>query len=141
VNLRRIFWLTLALSVCAATAFGQGTAPETAPPLFPGGGLVSYNSVFTTRAPTGIPATARPTFSQERDFNFTWGFYRDFDLTVLVPLVTNEYETPATPNVGGTGLGDVVVLVKYRFYRRDSARGTTQASFTVGPKIPTGLQT
>jgi len=89
VNLRRIFWLTLALSVCAATAFGQGTAPETAPPLFPGGGLVSYNSVFTTRAPTGIPATARPTFSQERDFNFTWGFYRDFDLTILVPLVTN----------------------------------------------------
>ena len=31
-----------------------------------------------------------------------------------------------------------MVLVKYRFYRRDSARGTTQASFTVGPKIPTG---
>jgi len=30
------------------------------------------------------------------------------------------------------------VLVKYRFYRRDSARGTTQSSFTIGPKIPTG---
>ena len=34
MNLRRTFWLTLALSVCAATAFGQGAAPETAPPLF-----------------------------------------------------------------------------------------------------------
>jgi hypothetical protein len=28
--------------------------------------------------------------------------------------------------------------VKYRFYRRDSERGTTQASVSVGPKIPTG---
>ncbi len=31
-----------------------------------------------------------------------------------------------------------MVLVKYRFYRRDSQRGTTQASVTFGPKIPTG---
>ena len=31
-----------------------------------------------------------------------------------------------------------MVLVKYRFYRRDSHRGTTQASVTLGPKIPTG---
>ena len=86
----------------------------------------------------GIPATARPTFSHEGDFNFTWGFYRNFDLTILVPVVANRFETTNTPNVGGTGLGDVMVLVKYRFYRRDSGRGTTQASFTVGPKIPTG---
>ena len=42
------------------------------------------------------------------------------------------------PTVGGTGLGDAMVLVKYRFYRRDSERGTTQASVTFGPKIPTG---
>ena len=143
MNLRKTFWLILALSVCAPPAFGQGAAPETAPPLFPGGGLLSYNSVFTTRglmpgAPSGIPATARPTFSHDADFNFTWGFYRDFDLTVLVPIITNDFATPGSPNVGGTGLGDVMVLVKYRFYRRDSARGTTQASFTVGPKIPTG---
>jgi hypothetical protein len=31
-----------------------------------------------------------------------------------------------------------MVLVKYRFYRRDSERGTTQASLSFGPKIPTG---
>src|SRR5262249_20633240 len=40
--------------------------------------------------------------------------------------------------LGGTGVGDVMALVKYRFYRRDSERGTTQASFTLGPKLPTG---
>jgi len=44
----------------------------------------------------------------------------------------------SAPTAGGTGLGDVMVLVKYRFYRRDSPRGTTQTSITVGPKIPTG---
>jgi len=31
-----------------------------------------------------------------------------------------------------------MALVKCRFYRRDSQRGTTQASVTAGPKLPTG---
>jgi hypothetical protein len=87
---------------------------------------------------SGIPATARPTFSHEGDFNFTWGFYRDFDLAVLVPIVTNHFDAASAPTAGGTGLGDAMVLVKYRFYRRDSERGTTQASITFGPKIPIG---
>ncbi len=82
--------------------------------------------------------TARPTFSHEADINFTWGFYRDFDLTVLIPIVTNHFDRAATPAVEATGLGDAMLLVKYRFYRRDSPRGTTQASVTFGPKIPTG---
>ena len=126
---------------CGATVRAQGPAPETAPPLFPGGGLISYNSIFTTRAPiafSGIPATARPTFSHEGDFNFTWGFRPDFDLTVIVPVVTNHFAMPGAPALGGTGLGDSMLFAKYRFYRRDSERGTTQASLTVGPKIPTG---
>lgn len=143
----RPWLLALALlSLLASTASAQGSAPETAPPLFPGGGLISYNSIFATRglisAPSGnIPLTARPTSSHEGDFNFTWGFYRNFDLTVLVPLVTNHFAVPGangTAISGGTGLGDALVLVKYRFYRRDSKRGTTQTSVTLGPKIPTG---
>jgi hypothetical protein len=84
------------------------------------------------------PVTARPTFSHEADFNFTWGFRRDFDLTVLIPIVTNRFDMAGTSAVGGTGLGDAMVLVKYRFLRRDSPRGTTQASVSFGPKIPTG---
>ncbi len=133
------------LSLLASTASAQGPAPETAPPLFPGGGLISYNSIFTTRGPIAvssgdIPLTARPTFSREGDFNFTWGFYRDFDLTVLVPVVTNHFAAAGNSGIAvrGTGVGDAMVLVKYRFYRRDSPRGTTQASVTFGPKLPTG---
>ena len=141
---RRMCVVVFLLAVFGApTVSGQGSAPETAPPLFPGGGLISYNSIFTTRglileSAGRIPPTARPTFSHEGDFNFTWGFFRNFDLTILLPVVTNHFDSTSDPTVGGTGLGDAMVLVKYRIYRRDSQRGTTQASVTFGPKIPTG---
>jgi hypothetical protein len=144
IRRKRVLWLTLGVLFCATRVRAQGPAPETAPPLFPGGGLISYNSIFTTRGLTqgmsggSIPLTARPTFSHEADFNFTWGFHHDFDLTVLVPIITNHFDSPGTSIDGGSGLGDAMVLVKYRFYRRDSPRGTTQTSVTFGPKIPTG---
>ena len=151
MRLRRVLhdisgkWASLSLVVllCVSTTTAQGPAPETAPPLFPGGGLVSYNSIFTTRglmpqSAGNIPATARSTFAHEGDLNFTWAFYRNFDLTILVPIVTSHFDVAGTPTVGGTGLGDTMVLVKYRFYRHDSQRGTTQAPVTLGPKIPTG---
>lgn len=140
---RALYGALSIVALAAPSARGQGPAPETAPPLFPGGGLISYSSAFATRGfnsqPSGIiPPTARPTFSHEGDFNFAWGFYRNFDLTILVPIITNHFQFAGVPAFGGTGLGDTMVLVKYRFYRRDSRRGTTQASFTLGPKIPTG---
>src|SRR6202040_3803986 len=146
VRTRASVWAVspILLLLSASPARAQGPAPETAPPLFPGGALISYNSIFTTRALMSepaetIPATARPTFSHEGDFNFTWGFHPNFDLTVLVPVVTNHFAVPGgTVLADGTGLGDAILLVKYRFYRRDSQRGTTQASVTFGPKIPTG---
>ena len=136
-------WTLLVMMWSVFPAKAQGPAPETAPPLFPGGGFVSYNSVLTTRgnmrqAGEIISATARPTWVHEGDINFTWGFYRDFDLTVILPIVTSRFSAPGAPQVGGTGLGDLLVLVKYRFYRRDSPRGTTQVSVTLGPKLPTG---
>ncbi len=137
--------LALLLLCAVSPARAQGPAPESAPTLFPGGALVSYNSAFTTRgspldAEGAIPATARPTFSHQGTVNFTWGFHTNFDLTVLVPVVTNHFQIAGlnAGTVGGTGLGDAVVFVKYRFYRRDSERGTTQASVSFGPKLPTG---
>lgn len=140
---RAVFMLATLVILGVPLARAQGPAPETASPLFPGGALISYNSIFTTRGPVlgvlgDIPTSSRPTFSHQGDFTFTWGFFRNFDLTVIVPVVTNDFKFSGTSTVGGTGLGDSVVLVKYRFYRRDSERGTTQASITFGPKIPTG---
>src|SRR2546421_2202815 len=114
------------LPLFASTASAQGPAPETAPPLFPGGGLISYNSIFTTRgqisSPSGdIPLTARPTFSHEGDFNFTWGVHRDFDLTVLVPVVTNHFKIPGAngnPLSGGGGVGGAVGFLEKPFFPR-----------------------
>lgn len=138
-HIARVWLFVIVVLSSTLSAKGQGPAPETAPPLFPGGGLVSYNSNFTTRGlmPVLNPLTVRPTFSHEGDFTFTWGFHPDLDLTVVLPVVTNRFDAGAT-SVGGTGLGDAVVLIKYRFYRRDSERGTTQASVTAGPKFATG---
>jgi hypothetical protein len=144
----RLIWVCLLAlsSFYTPPARGQDPAPETGPTMFPGGGLVSFDSNFTTRGLISnpseiIPQAARPTFSHAGSFIFRWGFYRNFDVTVWVPLITNHYEMPPTNGNlinGGTGIGDVMVLVKYRFYRQDSERGTTQASVTFGPKLPTG---
>lgn len=138
--------LVFAWALLALVARGQGPSPESAAPLFPGGALISYGSTFATRrsfAGSGgmIPVTARPTYSYGGDFYFTWGFFPNFDLEVTAPLVTNHFDfaglgSPAEAK--GTGFGDAMVLVKYRFYRRDSARGTSQLSLTFGPKLPTG---
>jgi hypothetical protein len=116
--------------------FAQTPAPETAPPLFPKGALISYGSNFFSRNGDQLSATSEPTFSHHGNFVFTWGFYPNFDLTVTAPIVTNRFENES--EVGGTGFGDAIVLMKYRFFRRDSERGTTQASITVGPKFATG---
>jgi hypothetical protein len=126
--------------ILLATAEAQGPSPETAPPLFPKGALFSYSSDFLTREPPGTgdasALTSHPTFSHHGNFTFTWGFYPNFDLTITIPFVTNRLKTQN--EVGGSGIGDTLLLMKYRFYRRDSERGTTQASVTAGPKIPTG---
>jgi hypothetical protein len=126
--------------VWLSTAQAQGPAPETAPPLFPKGALFSYSSDLLMRdLPTDshqLSPTRQPTFTHHGNFVFTWGFYPNFDLTVRVPIVTNRFENQ--DEISGSGIGDSMILVKYRFYRRDSERGTTQASITAGPKLPTG---
>jgi len=138
---KALAWLAVVIFLIAHRAAAQGPAPESAPPLFPGGGLVSYNSVITTRAvaPAGnISPTARPTLSHEADVTFTWGFRPNFHFAIVVPIITQQFTIANAPTISGTGLGNILAAVKYRFYRRDSERGTTQASFTVGPKLPTG---
>jgi len=114
----------------------QGPSPETGATLFPGGALISYNSVFTTRIASApaAPSERRPTLTHEAPLTFMWGFRRDYQLTVVVPVVTHHLGR----SEGGTGVGDTLVLLKYRFLRRDSPRGTTQAAVTAGPTLPTG---
>jgi hypothetical protein len=136
------------LGLGASWGFAQGPTPETANTIFPGGGLVSYGADFIFRkapAPTsitgGIPPTVSPTLEAMQPFVFSWGIRRDLELTAMTSITTNRLDfLDATPQIrtGGSGLGDSLVLLKYRFLRRDSERGTTQASVMLGPKLPTG---
>jgi hypothetical protein len=137
------FWpLTL-----AAVGHAQGLSPENGATLFPGGALVSHSSNFTMGtaiAPPGGTSPlegARPTFAYEGTATFAWGFRRDLQLTALAPYAVHRFELSQPTSaleVGGSGWGDAQLLLKYRFLRRDSPRGTTQASIEVGPKLPTG---
>ncbi len=141
---------TLLCAVTAISAWSQGPTPETGATLFPSGAFVSYNSVFVNRqAPnggstSGLSPTARPTFQHIAPLTFAWGIRRDWQITAVVPIVTTRFDPPSSTSAaglghpGGTGLGDALVFVKYRFLRLDSARGTTQASISAGPKLPTG---
>jgi hypothetical protein len=50
---QRFFFVFLLFGIFCqlSTTRAQGPAPESAPPLFPGGALISYSSTFLTRAP------------------------------------------------------------------------------------------
>ncbi len=144
---RSLFRVLVACSLCAGAslpAAAQGPSPEGGATLFPGGGVVSYNSVFNTRSPRvsgALPASARPTFAHRGQFTFAWGMRRDMQLSILAPVVTTERKLPPSSLDrfdGGTGFGDVTILLKYRVLRLDSPRGTTQLSLAAGPKLPTG---
>jgi hypothetical protein len=134
------------LGMLTSAASAQGPAPETGPTLFPGGGVVSYGADFFSRkAPasgTGaIPLTIRPTLEVSQPLVFGWGVRRDIELMAITSIGTARLRLPGPTNeirAGGTGWGDSWVLVKYRFLRQDSKRGTTQVSVMLGPKLPTG---
>lgn len=137
--------LSACLALMAPRAWAQGPTPETANTIFPGGGLVSYGADFISRrSPAGvisIPPTIRPTFEVGQPVVFDWGIRRDIELMAATSVRTDRLDlpAPASPiNAGGSGLGDSLVLLKYRFLRLDSERGTTQASITIGPRLPTG---
>ena len=115
----------------SGSALAQGPMPEEAATLFPAGALASYSSVFTNgRLTEGAGAeapgaTLHPTFQHEIPLILSWSFRRDLQFTAVLPIVTRRVDLPGG-NLGGTGLGDALVSLKYRFLRLDSERGTTQ---------------
>ena len=94
--------------------------------------------MFTSRRAAASGAALYPTFGHDGLFTFSWGVRRDVQVTAQFPVVTKRLDLPLGAEEGGTGLGDLQLHLKYRFLRRDSKRGTTQASLRIGPKLPTG---
>ena len=141
----RVIVVLAACGMMATPVWAQGPTPETGNTIFPGGGLLSYGADFFSRKPpsglTSIPPTILPTTGVSQPLQLSWGVRRDLELTAITSVQTDHLNLggPAPElRVGGSGLGDSLLLVKYRFLRRDSGRGTTQASVTFGPKLPTG---
>lgn len=130
--------LCVVCSWAAATAWSQGPTPETGNTIFPGGAMISYGveSIFRRPPPgarTVIPAGMRPTLEVRQPLRLSLGIRRDLELTAIGEIATHHLN-----DTGGTGVGDTLGHVKYRFLRLDSARGTTQASIGAGVKFPTG---
>ncbi|MSO21170.1 MAG: hypothetical protein EXQ56_12070 [Acidobacteria bacterium] len=132
----------LLLCAVATVARAQGPMPEEGATLFPHGAFISYSSIITSnrRVAGEMPlrdGVIHPTFEHEIPLTASWSFRRDFQLTAVLPFVHRQLQMPGGEQ-SATGVGDASFSLKYRFLRLDSPRGTTQASFSAGPKLPTG---
>ncbi|RMF85705.1 MAG: transporter [Nitrospinota bacterium] len=61
----------------------------------------------------------------------------DATVTLIVPYVNKRLQTPAG-TLRADGLGDLQILGKYRFFRRDAPFSRLQAAILGGLKLPTG---
>jgi len=68
---------------------------------------------------------------------FSYALATDASLTLTVPYVNKHFETP-TGTFNASGIGDITLLGKYTFYRRDLPFGRDQAAFIGGLELPSG---
>ncbi len=59
-------------------------------------------------------------------------------IDLVVPYVIKELKTPDKRHFDARGVGDISILGKYRFYREDFPRGSTQMALLGGLELPTG---
>ena len=67
----------------------------------------------------------------------SYALVTDATLTLTVPYINKHFETP-TGNFDASGIGDISLVGKYRFYRRDLPFGRDQAAFIGGLEFPSG---
>jgi hypothetical protein len=68
---------------------------------------------------------------------FSYALITDATLTLTVPYVNKQFETP-TGRFNASGIGDISLVGKYRFYRRDLPFGRDQFAFVGGLEFPSG---
>ncbi len=67
----------------------------------------------------------------------SYALITDATVTAVFPYVRKKLEMGGT-ELEASGLGDIRLLGKYRFYRKDAPRGRTQAAAIFGLKLPSG---
>ena len=71
--------------------------------------------------------------------NLVLGISRRFTVRVGVPIVSKNLDRGGTlTSLSASGLGDVALLGKYRFFQRTGRGETTEASLLFGLELPTG---
>ena len=69
--------------------------------------------------------------------NLNYGLNRDLTLGVTLPFIRKELSTPAFSTTV-EGLGDIILVVKYRYFLKNYEGGTTQFAVVGGVKLATG---
>jgi len=62
----------------------------------------------------------------------------DMVVNVVVPYVNKEFKDQTGKRFGASGVADISISGKYRFYREDVPRGSTQFAVLGGLELPTG---
>ena len=144
-SLRRLFARCgLALSLAGfVTAQDGGIEVFAAEPLFAGGSRVSLSHIFESRGSlyAGSHEIADPLERAAREHRLVVGYDRglspNVSMSALVPLLTEDFDS-LTGNTESAGPGDVALIGKYRFHRRDWKRGTFNVAAVGGIEVPTG---
>jgi len=154
-------FLILVVSGCSTSAPGLSDAESTAI------GLTRDDTIFTKSARTvnfsGQALVSRVTYFQstsvfdgnrkQRDpanrrlrvyatnLSGVFGATPDLTLALNIPFVVKELQRTRAgirERLNATGLGDVVALGKWRFFKKPEPGGTTEVAGFLGIKLPTG---
>ncbi len=133
--------ILLALGIAAAALSGRFSPVEAHEPIFGIGPHVVFRGGIGIETEIEMER-ASGAGEVERDVvlhtEILYGVTEDFAVTLAVPSVLRrEYEIGAGLE-SSSGLGDVSLRAKYRFWRHDSPGTQDSAALVFGAKLPTG---
>lgn len=129
-----------------AQIFGRGARTE----FISGFGIRTFASFMEAGDriagdPAGDPASgtvARDSSARTTPFSVVYGLGRRVSVIGIVPIVDRTFTRTTAAGAerlaGGTGIGDVTFLAKWRAYKRDRGRGSLRLALQGGIKVPTG---
>ena len=137
--------------MCAVFAFcNEASAQEggievfAAQTLFEGGTRVTISHIYKRKGSflSGTNEVIDPQlrlFEENRTVvSIDHGFTPDFAAVWLVPYVDRKMESVAAGTQRATGIGDMAMLGKFRFWKKDWKRSTAQLALIGGVEMPTG---
>ncbi len=140
-------WILVVIASGGGKILAQNADPRTGVTIFQEGKAVGIGVITVEKSdlfqgshevfdPQGREVTVAVT-----PLNLTYGVTANLTVAVLVPYISRTLERTvdgATERLGDSGVGDILALGKWRFFRRDRPRRTSQIAFIGGVEFPTG---